>query len=38
MHSTVEVLELDDLLFTGRLLAAFVRSIDTGLVEELRCI
>ncbi|NMA92303.1 MAG: M42 family metallopeptidase [Firmicutes bacterium] len=38
MHSTVETLNLDDVLLTGRLLAGFARSIDTDLVEGLTCI
>ncbi len=38
MHSTVETLNLDDLLLTGRLLSYFARSIDLSLVEGLKCI
>ncbi|HHX86795.1 MAG TPA: M42 family metallopeptidase [Firmicutes bacterium] len=38
MHSTVEMLNADDLLLTGRLLGYFARSIDLSLVEGLKCI
>ncbi len=38
MHSSVEMLNLDDLLLTGRLLSHFARSIGPDLVEELKCI
>ena len=38
MHSTVEMLNIDDLVLTGRLLGYFARSIDLSLVEGLKCI
>lgn len=37
MHTTVELLDLDDLANTGRLLASFARSIDRPFVEGLSC-
>lgn len=37
MHTTVEMLSLDDLNNTGRLLASFARSLDRPYVEELAC-
>jgi len=37
MHTTVEMLSLDDLINTGRLLAAFARSLDRPFVEGLAC-
>ena len=37
MHTTVEMLHLDDLINTGRLLASFARSLDRPFVEGLAC-
>jgi len=37
MHTTVEMLNLDDLTNTGRLLASFARSLDRPFVEGLAC-
>ena len=37
MHTTVEMLHLNDLVNTGRLLASFARSIDGPFVEGLAC-
>lgn len=37
MHTTVEMLSLDDLTNTGRLLASFARSLDRPFVEGLAC-
>ncbi|NMD43409.1 MAG: M42 family metallopeptidase [Firmicutes bacterium] len=37
MHTTVELLSLDDLANTGRLLASFARSIERPFVEGLAC-
>lgn len=37
MHSTVEMLSLEDLNNTGRLLASFARSLDRPFVEGLAC-
>lgn len=37
MHSTVELLNMDDLNNTGRLLASFARSLDRPFVEGLAC-
>lgn len=38
MHSTVELLNLDDLKNTGRLLSLFAAGLDRPFVEGLRCI
>ena len=38
MHSAVETLHVDDLLWTGRLLAYLARSADRALVEVMSCI
>ena len=38
MHTTVEMLHLNDLVNTGRLLASFARSIDGPFVEGLACL
>ncbi len=38
MHTSVELLDLDDLKLAGRLLAYFISGLDQKLVEELSCL
>jgi len=37
MHTSVELLDMEDLKLTGRLLAYFIAGVDSAFVEELSC-